>query len=758
MCERQNSAGEQLTSGGARLAKGQYFPQAAPFIAGADIFKLGTNIVITGFLCGLMSVALALGNSALLARGDLLPLLTPIASTMLLATAIMPIVTAFLSTMPGQVTTTQEISVVALAAVTGATTAVFAGDPSVGLLPTILATIGITTVLCGIAMFALGKFRLGRITRYVPYPVFAGFLAITGWYLITGGLETIMGGHLGFNRLSELADPVVGLKVGLALVFVGLVELFQRRFPSGVALPLGALAAIIVFNIVVAMTGYSHAELEGFGWLAVVPAGGLGWPPFDLSALGAIDWNAVLAGLLFAPFVVIITTAGAMMNVSGIELDTHRDIDLNVELRSMGIGNVLSGMVGGIPGFPAVSATMLAERLGVAYRATGVAAGVLALIALAFAPQVFARVPMPLLGALLIWVGVSLTMDWLVRPMRTLRRSEYAIILVILAVSIAAGLPAGIGMGLLMALVLFAVEYARVDGVRFIASGRDFQSRSITEQRRAELMGRGDVIAIIKLAGFLFFGTSDRIVQRIAARAAASAERPWYAILDFSRVSGFDSSTVLSFIRLRRMAQRDGFHVVFAGLGPLSERLTEGGLDIASEPFHSEPNLEAALRWAETQVLGAAPEVHHDAVPALASLTQLLGDADLAAAIFPYLRREEYAAGQRFIEQGTEADDIYIIEAGTGSVVLEGKGSALVALLDFGPGTILGEVAFYGKEARSASVVADTAVVAWALTRAALTKVEEEMPGAAAAFHRALSRVLAGRLQSANRLIRVLAD
>lgn len=723
------------------------------------IFQRAVSIAVTGFLCGLMSVALALSNSVLLARGDLLPLLTPIASAILFATAILPIATAFFSTMPGQVTTTQEISVVALAAVTGAATAAFGGDPASGLLPTILVTIGLTSVLCGVAMYALGALRLGRITRYVPYPVFAGFLAITGWYLITGGLETVIGGHLSIGRLLELADGGVALKIGAALCFVIAVELANRRFPSGVALPLGALAAIALFNIVVAVLGLSQPELEALGWLAVVPATGLGWPPVSIDQLGNVDWSAVASGLLFAPFVIIITTAGAMMNVSGIELDTRRDIDLNAELRSMGTGNILSGLFGGIPGFPAVSTTMLAERLGAWYRATGVVTGAVAILALAFAPQVFARVPVPMLGALLIWVGVSLTMDWLVRPIRTLRRSEYAIILVILGVSIAAGLPAGIAMGLLTALVLFAVEYARVDGVRFIATGTDLHSRNITPQRRSEMAGRGEAITIVKLAGFLFFGTSDRIVQRIVGQAGtAGAKGAWFAILDFSRVTGVDSSTILSFERLRRIAERDGFRVVFAGLGPLGQRLVDGGLDIRSAPFHLAPDLDAALNWAEGELLGAATEIRADMVPAQVSLGQLLGDIELANAVFPYLERMVYQADERLILQGTAADDILIVESGQGSVMLETKGDQPLALMDFAPGTILGEIAFYGREPRSASALARTPVVAFKLSRAALDKVGAEQPAAAAAFHRALGRVLAERLQSANRLIRVLAD
>ncbi len=716
------------------------------------------SIAIAGSLCGLLSVALALGNSALLARGELLPLLTPIASAILFATAVLPMVTALFSTMPGQVSTTQEISVVALAAVTGAAIAAFAGDPG-GLLPTILVTIGLSTMLCGLAMLALGTLRLGRITRYVPFPVFAGFLAITGWYLITGGLETIIGGHLGLDRVPEFADPAVLLKVGSAIGFVIAVELANRRFRSGVALPLGALAAIVLFNLVVALLGLSQPELEARGWLAVVPQSGLGWPPVDIDQLALVDWNAVAAGLLFAPFVVIITTAGAMMNVSGIELETRRDLDFNAELRSMGTGNLLAGLFGGIPGFPAVSTTMLAERLGAWYRATGFVAGAVAIAALVFAPQVFARVPMPLLGGLLIWVGVSLTMNWLLRPIRTLRRSEYAIILVILGVSIAAGLPAGIGMGLLSALVLFAVEYARVDGIRFVATGRDLHSRAITPQRRIEMAGRGEAITITKLAGFLFFGTSDRIVQRIVGQAAsAGADGAWYAILDFSRVNGFDSSTVLSFERLRRIAERDGFRVVFAGLGPLARRLVEGGLDIGSAPFHQTADLESALRWAEGELLGNEAHTVPETVPAQISLGQLLGDPDLASAVFPYLQRLDYSAGERLIVQGTAADDILIVESGNGAVLLESRGDGPVALMDFAPGTILGEVAFYGREARSASALAHTAVVAFKLSRSAMDRIEAEQPLAAAAFHRAVARLLADRLQSANRLIRVLAD
>ena len=697
-----------------------------------------------------------MGNSTLLARGDLAGLLTPIAGTMLMAAAILPVATAWLSAVPGQVTTTQEISVVALAAVLGATSAAFAGGGH-DLLATILVTIGLTTTLCGIAMWALGRFGLGRITRFVPYPIFAGFLAITGWYLITGGLETIVGGHLSPSRFAEFAAPETALKLVLVALFVGAVEVLNRRFPSGAVLPICVLVAMIGYNLAVLALGLPRAAMQDAGWIMQVPESGLGWPPVGMGELLAIDWAAVGAGLVFAPFVVVITAAGAMMNVSGIELDSGKDLDLNVELRAMGVGNVAAGLVGGIPGFPAVSATMLALKSGAAYRATGLVSGVFAFGALLFAPLVLGMVPLPLLGGLLIWVGVSLIIDWLIRPAKTLRRSEYAIIVIMLGVSIVAGLPAGIGTGLVAALVLFAVEYARVDGLRFVASGRDLHSRSITQERRSRMAEKGEALAVIKLAGFLFFGTSDRIVQRIVAQASARQDSgPWYAILDFSRVTGLDSSTILSFERLRRMAGRDGFEVVFAGLDSHAAQLAQAGLDLTAPPFHRQESLESALRWVEDQILGAEAQAPAQ-MSAHAALGQLLGDEALAHAIVPYLTRIDFAANERIIEQGSAADDIYFIESGRGAVVLESNGS-MVDVLDFGPGTVLGEVSFYGTESRSASVVARQAGTAWALTTSAIAQVEREQPSAAAAFHRALARVLSERLQSANRLIRALSD
>ena len=93
------------------------------------------------------------------------------------------------------------------------------------------------------------------------------------------------------------------------------------------------------------------------------------------------------------------------MNASGIELGTGRDIDLDRELRSTGLQNVLAGAGGGFPGYPSVSLSLLASRLGALDRSLGLIVAAVSGLALVFGDLLLRIMPAPMLGALLVWVG-----------------------------------------------------------------------------------------------------------------------------------------------------------------------------------------------------------------------------------------------------------------------------------------------------------------------------------------------------------------
>lgn len=710
-----------------------------------------------GLVTGLVSAVLAAGNAGLLASGALAPHLGTMMAVTLVAAGILPIVAAFLSTIPGQVTAAQEMPIVAMAGVTAATVAAYAG-PREGpaFLATVLAAIGLTTTLCGVSMILLGRWRLGRIVRFVPYPVFGGFLAITGWYLLAAGFEIVVRRPEPLPLPAGIAEPATLVKLALAVGFVAALRAAEARVRSVFVLPAVILAAVAAFNL--ALPWLDRDVLARTGWaIPAVAEGGI-WPPVTLADLSAIDWRAVLGGLVLAPIVIVATAASAIMNVSAIELRTDGDVDLDRELAAIGTGNVVAGLAGGTPGFPSVSGTVMAAKLGGAGPATGIIKGLCAFAGLAFAPRLIEAVPAPLLGALLAWLGVGLLVEWVVRPVRTMGRAEYAIILVILAVSIVAGFPAGILTGLVAAVGQFALEYSRVGTTRYVADARDYHAELMPPGQRDLLKRHGSAIVIVKVAGYVFFGTGDSLVREVVERVAAPGPDPVrFAIIDFRRVSGIDSSAAMSFLRLRRIARHRGFVIVLAGQSAaIRERLAAGGLDLEADPLvHVEPDLDSALRWTAGRLpaaVGAEPGAAPDV--AGAAIGRLLGDPAFA----PYLDRIAFPAGARMIEQGARSDDIYFVEAGEGRVQLEPSDGPTVKLAEFGPGSILGEIAFYCGEQRTASVIARTPVTALRLSRAALDRLDAERPALAARLHREMAYLLSDRLRSANRLIRVLAD
>jgi SulP family sulfate permease len=92
---------------------------------------------------------------------------------------------------------------------------------------------------------------------------------------------------------------------------------------------------------------------------------------------------------------------------------------------------------------------------------------------------------------------------------------EYLIVLLIFLVIVLVSFTTGIFVGVVAAVILFVVEYGRIDSVRHVLTGRDYQSTFETsEERRETLRVYGDAILIVRLQGFIFFGSSDRLSKR----------------------------------------------------------------------------------------------------------------------------------------------------------------------------------------------------------------------------------------------------
>ena len=304
---------------------------------------------------------------------------------------------------------------------------------------------------------------------------------------------------------------------------------------------------------------------------------------------------------------VFVAALGLLFNVGGSELILDRDLDTNEELRDAGLLNVASGVLGGIPGYHALSLTALAHRMNVDARAAGLVAALVPLAAVVFGATVVELIPRMIVGGVLVFLGLSFIVEWVWDKRRALPRLEYAVVLVILAVIIARGYLAGVVIGLVLAVVLFAINYGRVELVREVAFGQTYRSNvDRPPEERAALRALAERVQILRVSGFVFFGSTNRLLERIRTRA--EADPPRFLVIDLRRVTGVDSSAVVAFVKVMRLAEAHGFEVVLTGpTDPVRAQLDRGGVQETEGILTFAPDLDRGLQRCEDALLAGEP-------------------------------------------------------------------------------------------------------------------------------------------------------
>jgi SulP family sulfate permease len=613
---------------------------------------------------------------------------------------------------------------------------------------TVVAATFVVTVLCGILFLVIGRSRLGGLIRFVPYPVVGGFLAGTGWLLFKGGVNAATGMQVHLHNFDQLFEFQLSHLLP-ALAFGAILLVAVRVVKRPLVIPAVIAIGLALFVAGMVATGSSIEEVREGGWLLFGSVDtALQWKTWTLSALGGADWLSVLeswAGIVTAVFV---ATLAILFNISGTELVLDRDLDTNQELRDAGVLNVVSGALGGIPGYHALSLTALAERMRVDARAAGLVAALVPLAAVVFGAEVVGLIPRMIVGGVLVFLGLAFIVEWVWDKRRSLPPLEYGVVLVILVGIIAWGFLPGVVIGLVLAVVLFAISYGRIELVREVAFGETYRSnvdRPPTE--RAELRGLSDRVQILRVSGFVFFGTVSGLLERVRRRVEGEGLR--YLLIDLRRVSGMDSSAVMAFRKVAQLAASTGSELILTDMPEtVRGQLDRGGSGTIEGSVRFEPDLDRGLQRCEDGLLA-------DADVAGAGSGVLDG---LPPRLWEYFERVSLAEGTKLIEQGDPPDDVFVLESGRLRVELVTPEGTQMRISTVLPGVMVGEIGWYTEDRRTADVVAETPCVILRLRRASIERMEAEEPQLAATLHRWFAKTLALRLSERMRALDSLLE
>ncbi len=629
---------------------------------------------------------------------------------------------------------------------------------------TVVAAITVASLTNGIFLSALGFFKLGGLIRFIPYPVIGGFLAGTGWLLVRGSIGVMSGIHLSMEELPHLFEAAVLLKWGLGVLFGIVMVVVTHRISHYLTLPALLLGAVAVFYLVLLVGQISPTEARNAGWLlGPFPEAGA-WKPLSVQAFTQANWTAIFAQSGNLATILLISVVSVLLNSGALELVVKKDIDLNRELKISGACNLLVALGGGTVGFHSLSISRLVHKMGADSRLVGVVAAAMCALMIMFGTAVLEYFPRLILGGLLFYLGMHFLVEWVYDAWFRLTKADYSVVIMILAFVGVFGYLHGVVVGIIACTILFLINYSRVNVVKLALTGEHHQSNVDRPARHYRILHRkGQRLFIFKLQGFIFFGTANGLLEQVRLRVNDKELPPLrYMILDFSSVSGIDSSSTLSFVKMKQLAEQNNFTLVFTHLSrDINRQLEKEGFDKAPpEIFRTFTDLDYAVEWCENQILLSEhiSASEYDQIDLHDQLKDSFPEGYDLDKLLSYFERLEVEENYCLMNQNDPADDLFLIEKGqvTAKLILENKKE--IRLRTMCSGTIVGEVGLILNEPRSATVVADRPSTIYRLSADALKKMQSEAPETAVAFHNFITRLIAERLANANRAIQSIVE
>ena len=407
---------------------------------------------------------------------------------------------------PAQVSGPTGPMTVVMAAIFTQYTGMFPGDPAQG------AAIAFTVVIMGGAFQILfGGLRLGQYISMVPHPVISGFMSGIGVIIILLQLAPLVGwpsqgGPLqSVQALPEvLTHPVTAaLMLGLiALVIVYfLPNRINRIIPSPlVALIVGTVTYLLVFpdsdaTILGAIpTGLPDPQLPIIT-LALLPD--MLKSAVTLAVLGSID--SLLTSLV----------------ADSITRTYHKP---DRELVGQGIGNMVAGLFGGLPGAGATMRTVVNVNAGGKTPISGALHAIL-LLAIVLGAGGFAQyIPHAVLAGILIKVGTDI-IDWdYLKRLRSAPLAGVIMMFSVLGITVFIDLITAVAVGVVMASLVFMKRMTdiQLDGIEAINSSAHEES-PLTDTERAIMEASNCRILLYRLTGPMSFSSAKGMARRLAS-------------------------------------------------------------------------------------------------------------------------------------------------------------------------------------------------------------------------------------------------
>lgn len=450
----------------------------------------------------------------------------------------------------------------------------------------------VATIMAGIILCIMGLCHFGSLIKYIPYTITTGFTCGIAVTLFVGQIKDFLGLDMGavpsefIEKLGAYAANItttnpVTVAIGVvALVILILWPKVTDKLPGSLIAIIVTTAIVYFAKLPVNTIGSVYGELSS------------AFPSFHMPA-----FSYKLVQELISPAFTIAILAGIESLLSavvsdGMIGDTHKS---NAELIGQGLGNIFSGLFGGIPATGAIARTAANVRNGGRTPIAGITHCITLSIILVVLMPLASLIPMTTLAAVLLVVAWNMA-DWtsFLHLCKTAPKSDVIVLVATFFLTVFFDLVVAIEVGVVLAALLFMkrmAETADVTAWKYadepdVAPGEAEKMRDIPHS-----------IRVFEISGPLFFAAADEIL------AITSDKSTKVIVIRMRSVPAIDASAMRSLRDLAARAKKKHITLIFSHVNeqPMSVMKKDHFIELIGEE-HFLPNIVEALDYAENMV------------------------------------------------------------------------------------------------------------------------------------------------------------
>ena len=450
----------------------------------------------------------------------------------------------------------------------------------------------VATILAGIILVIMGICRFGSLIKYIPYTITTGFTCGIAVTLFVGQLKDFFGLQMKFVP-SEFWDKIIayGKNIGtinVTATAIGLLAVaIMLIWPKVTDKIPGSLVAIIVTTAIVY---FAKLDVNTIG--SVYGQLDSSFPKFHVPAISMKLVQQMLSPAFTIAVLAAIESLLSAVVSDGMIGDTHKS---NAELIGQGLGNIFSGLFGGIPATGAIARTAANVRNGGRTPIAGITHCVTLTVILLVLMPLAALIPMTTLAAVLLVVAANMA-DWesFFRLCKSAPKSDIIVLVATFFLTVFFDLVVAIEIGVVLAALLFMKRMAETADIK---AWKYTDSPDVTPGEAEKLRDIPHSISVFEICGPMFFAAADQILN------INSHHHTKAVVIRMRSVPAIDASAMKSLHELFNRAKRKNITLIFSHVNeqPMHVMEKDGFIElVGKENFHE--NIVDALDYAEKLV------------------------------------------------------------------------------------------------------------------------------------------------------------